>query len=84
MQGVSWPLLGHEVGHEEHPEQLLKDIMDVLESLDIQRVRVLEERLPMEFCEDCGTPLFPDPASDMVHTGSPDEDDEHTPSLVVH
>ena len=80
LQGVSWPLLGHE----ESPEQILKDIMNVLAELDIQRVRMIEEQLPMEFCEDCGTPLFPDPSAEMVHTGPPDEEDEGTPSLIVH
>ena len=84
LQGVCWPLLARTGGDAESPDQMLADIMQVLNELGIQRVRVLEPQLAMEFCEDCGTPLFPDPAAEMVHTGSPDEDDVDTPSLVIH
>jgi hypothetical protein len=30
----------------------------------------------MEYCDDCEAPLFPDSDAEMVHQGSPDEDDD--------
>ena len=55
-----------------------------LESLGIQRVRIIDEQLPMDYCDDCGTPLFPDLNAELVHPGSPDEDEHSPSSRVVH
>jgi hypothetical protein len=80
LQGITWPLLGRE----ESPEDLLIEIQANLESLGIQRVRIIDEQLPMEYCDDCVTPLFPDLNGDMVHPGAPDEDEHSPSSRVIH
>jgi Protein of unknown function (DUF2863) len=52
--------------------------------LGIQRVRIIDEQLPMDYCDDCGTPLFPDLNAELVHPGSPDEDEHSPSSRVIH
>ena len=37
-----------------------------------------------DYCDDCGTPLFPDLESELVHPGSPDEDEHNARDRVVH
>jgi hypothetical protein len=80
LQGITWPLLGRE----ETQEDLLIEIQANLESLGIQRVRIIDEQLPMDYCDDCGTPLFPDLNAELVHPGSPDEDEHSPSSRVIH
>ncbi|HEX7649512.1 MAG TPA: DUF2863 family protein, partial [Noviherbaspirillum sp.] len=31
------------------------------------------ERFPMEFCEDCGAPLYPDSDGELVHAEMPED-----------
>ncbi len=69
LQGVSWPLLGRE----ETQVDLLDEIMAHLKVLGLSRIRLLEDEMPMEFCDDCEAPLFPDPDAEMVHVGQPDD-----------
>jgi Protein of unknown function (DUF2863) len=72
LQGVTWPLLGRE----ETQEELLEEIHANLKSLGIQRIRVIDEPLGMDYCDDCATPLFPDLNAELVHPGTAEEDDE--------
>ncbi|MEY3996519.1 MAG: hypothetical protein RL344_862 [Pseudomonadota bacterium] len=79
LQGITWPLLGRE----ELQEDLLEEILAHLKALNIHRIRLLEDTIPMEYCDDCEAPLFPDTEGDMVHITPPD--DEVNPSrYVVH
>ena len=80
LQGVSWPLLGRM----ETQEQMLEEIQATLKTLGITRIRLIDHPLAMDYCDDCGTPLFPDLNAELVHPGSPDEDEHDALKRVVH
>lgn len=80
LQGVSWPLLEHE----EDETVLLQDIQSLLTAMGILRIKVLDDRLPMDYCDDCDAPLFPDMHADLVHTGPPDDEQHDHRKLIVH
>jgi hypothetical protein len=33
----------------------------------------LEERFPLEYCEDCGAPMYPNPEGELMHAELPDD-----------
>lgn len=69
VHGVSWPLLG---GEEENPA-LGSEIEALLKSAGVGAVSVLDTRMPVEFCDDCGAPLFPSPDGENVHAELPED-----------
>ena len=77
IEGVVWPLLGDE------EEKAVEDIEAALRALGITRVVTHAHRFPMEYCDDCGAPMFPNPAGHAVHT-EPPEDSEEQPSAPLH
>ena len=71
VHGVVWPLFGREEGPEtDGPEE---QIAELLRENGITDVVVLEQGFPLEFCDDCGAPLFADPVGDLVHAELPEE-----------
>ena len=66
--GVAWPIFSAE---EEHSDVLL-EIETTLRHLGVTDVVGLEHRFPMEFCDDCGAPLFPSRDGQMVHPAMPE------------
>jgi hypothetical protein len=71
VHGVVWPLFGREEGPEVGgPEE---QIATLLRDNGITDVVVLEQGFPLEFCDDCGAPLFADPVGDLVHAELPEE-----------
>ncbi len=81
LQGITWPVLGRT----ETQDDLLVEIKAHLTALGIQRVKFIDEALPMEYCDDCSTPLFPDQHAELVHPSSPDTDEEgegHSPHVI--
>ncbi len=71
VHGVVWPLFGREEGPEAGgPEE---QIAELLRENGITDVVVLEQGFPLEFCDDCGAPLFADPVGDLVHAELPEE-----------
>jgi hypothetical protein len=42
-------------------------------------VLLLDQRFPLEFCDDCGAPLYPNPEGEPVHAEMPEEQTEATP-----
>jgi hypothetical protein len=77
IEGVVWPLLGDD------EERSLEEIEAALRRLGIVRLATHSHRFPMEFCDDCGAPMFPSAAGHSVHTEPPDEGDEQ-PSAPLH
>ena len=69
--GIVWPLLGPE---DEYSE-LNEIIEQYLKSCGVSEVKFLTQRLPLEYCEDCGSPLYPNIEGEMVHTEQPESDD---------
>lgn len=68
VHGVIWPLLG---GGDENADNG-GEIESLLKAVDIGEVRLLETRMPLEYCDDCGAPLFPNAEGENVHTELPE------------
>jgi hypothetical protein len=76
IEGVVWPLLGDD------EEKAQDDIETALRNHGIATVSLHTHRFPLEFCDDCGAPLFPNPAGHAVHAEPPDDaDDQPTAPL---
>lgn len=58
----------------------LDEITNVLREIGLIHITELTERFPMEFCDDCGAPLFPDTESELTHAEMP----EDTPQTTEH
>jgi len=77
IEGVVWPLLGDD------DEQTMEDIDKALKQLHLHKVVAHAHRFPLEFCEDCGAPMFPNPAGHVVHA-EPPEEAEDRPAAPLH
>jgi hypothetical protein len=89
IYGVVWPLYDQEDEEEgaittfeslTTPEILdtdlrtpLEEIIALLRSCGITHIKRHGERFPMEFCDDCGAPLYPDPDAELVHAEMPED-----------
>ncbi|MDP2787682.1 MAG: DUF2863 family protein [Pseudomonadota bacterium] len=69
VHGVIWPLLGND----DENTDLGVEIEALLKSTGIGDVRILGTRMPIEYCDDCGAPLFPSPEGENVHAEMPEE-----------
>jgi hypothetical protein len=77
IEGVVWPLLGDD------EEQGTEDIEKAIRALGIARIVAHPQRFPLEYCDDCGAPLFPNAAGHNVHAEAP-EDAEERPATPLH
>jgi hypothetical protein len=75
VHGVVWPLLENEDETAELPAQ----IEAVLREAGIREVLVLDHRFPLEYCDDCGAPLYPNPEGEPVHAELPEQEEEAMP-----
>lgn len=89
VYGVVWPLYDQEdeeeattatleavMAPENVAEELrtpLEEIVALLRSCGVTHVKRHNERFPMEFCEDCGAPLYPDADGELVHAEMPED-----------
>lgn len=89
VYGIVWPLIGNELdGAPLQPapfENLmpsapgaesrtpLDEVMALLRRCGITRIRHHDEQFVMEFCDDCGAPLYPDPLGNLVHAEMPED-----------
>lgn len=69
VHGVVWPLLGAE----DESTDCVGQIEAVLEEAGIGSVVVLENRFPLEFCDDCGMPMYPTPEGETAHAELPED-----------
>ncbi len=51
----------------------IEEILALLEECGITQVKRHPELFSMEFCDDCGSPLFPDPDAELVHAEMPED-----------
>jgi len=77
IYGVVWPLYQAEdqlaaVSLDESGK-LTGDIPEILADCGISNILQLDEIFAMEFCDDCGTPLFADRDAELVHPEMPDD-----------
>lgn len=75
VHGVVWPLLEHEDENNDAPGQ----IEAALREAGIANVLLLDQRFPLEFCDDCGAPLYPNPEGEPVHAELPEEQADAAP-----
>ena len=75
IHGVVWPLLDAE----DDLTDMAAQIETVLREIDIPEVMILEHRLPLEYCDDCGAPLYPNPEGEPVHAELPEEQADAVP-----
>ena len=75
LHGVVWPLLDQEDENQDTPGQ----IETTLREAGVSTVLLLDQRFPLEFCDDCGAPLYPNPEGEPVHAELPEEQTEATP-----
>jgi hypothetical protein len=68
LHGVVWPL----VDNEQEDTDILTQIEQELVGLG--KITVLSNSLPLEYCDDCGTPLFPNAEGELQHPELPDGD----------
>jgi hypothetical protein len=77
VEGVVWPLLGDD------EEQTMEDVEKALGAVGVTRAAAHGHRFPLEFCDDCGAPLFPNAAGHVVHA-EPPEEAEDRPATPLH
>jgi hypothetical protein len=92
LYGVVWPLYGQEDAGDGlpvavpdrpytglQPQHLvpIDEILALLKECGIVDVQCHEEQFPMEFCDDCGAPLYCDMQAELVHAQMP-EDTPHS------
>lgn len=69
VHGVVWPLLGSEDESVDSASQ----IESILEDSGIGGVVMLEQRFQLEFCDDCGMPLYPTADGETAHAELPED-----------
>jgi hypothetical protein len=69
VHGVVWPLLGAE----DEATDAVAQIEAMLREAGVSEVLVLENRFPLEFCDDCGMPMFPTPEGETSHAELPED-----------
>lgn len=69
LYGLVWAL----VGDEDENSDIVRQIETTLRECGVTEINVLENRFILEYCEDCGAPLFPNPEGEVVHAEFPEE-----------
>jgi hypothetical protein len=77
IEGVVWPLLGDD------EEQTLEEVEKALQGMSVGRSVIHKHRFPLEYCDDCGAPMFPHAAGHVVHAEPPDEAEDR-PATPLH
>ncbi|BAL24349.1 DUF2863 family protein [Azoarcus sp. KH32C] len=75
VHGVVWPLLGAD----DQSAEGTAEIEAVLRDCGVTDIVNLEHRFPLEYCDDCGAPLYPSPEGEIVHAEMPEEHGEQPP-----
>ncbi len=75
VHGVVWPLLGAEDENSDCAVQ----IETVLRECGVTDIVNLDHRFPLEYCDDCGAPMYPSPEGEVVHAEMPEDQGEHVP-----
>jgi len=75
LHGVVWPLLGLE----DETADIGAEIAQILAGTRIGQVQVLDQRMPLEYCDDCGAPLFPNLDGEPTHTEEAEPEGDGAP-----
>ncbi|AZN36166.1 DUF2863 family protein [Iodobacter ciconiae] len=71
LHGVVWPLLD---GEDEQTD-CVAEIEAILRAAGVHDIVAHEHSFPMDQCDDCGNPLFPDLSGDLLHIEIPEASD---------
>ena len=74
VHGVVWPLMDAEDLHDTPVR-----IEAVLRECGIADIRVIDHVFPLEYCDDCGVPLYPNSDDEAVHAELPENDSTQAP-----
>lgn len=75
IYGLVWPLLDVEDDNSDVSAQ----IEALLKEQGVTDVLSLDHRFPLEFCDDCGSPLYPSPDGEIVHAEMPEGEADSMP-----
>lgn len=75
LHGLVWPLLGPE----DDPAEAFTQVSRALNASGVRAIDHLDQRFPLEYCDDCGAPMYPSPDGDPVHAELPEENAEQVP-----
>lgn len=78
--GVIWPLLGGE----DDSADITGEIEQLLRECGVQEIVTLDHSFPLEYCEDCGAPLFPNHEGDLMHPEMPETAEGQDSHPVLH
>lgn len=84
VYGLVWPLYGEEealdaldampgAADPDVPQTPIQEITALLRESGVVHIKRHEEIYPMEFCDDCGAPLYCDLEGELVHPEMPEE-----------
>ncbi len=87
IYGIVWPLYGQEdedgtpiegllnagIGGLDKQKTPIEEIIEHLNAAGVTLIKRHNERYVAEFCDDCGAPLFADPAGELVHAEMPED-----------
>ncbi len=76
LYGIVWAL----VGEEDENSDTVTQIETTLQECNIANITLLDNHFPLEYCEECGAPLFPNPEGEIVHAEFPEEGEK----ILVH
>lgn len=69
LYGIVWTL----VGDEDENSDIVGQIEATLQECGITNTTLLQNRFLLDYCEECGAPLFPSPEGEVVHAEFPEE-----------
>jgi len=67
IAGVVWSMVN------EDPDALQQFAADILRTEGVDRIVALDQVFPMEWCEDCGAPLYATSTGQVAHIEMPEE-----------
>ena len=65
-------------------EALDRKAETALREAGVGSVIMLDQRFPLEFCDDCGAPLYPSPEGEVAHAEMPEDQAEQMPRHLRH
>jgi len=81
IYGCLWPVLSAADtvidGMDGDKPDVPDEIAALLKAQGVQHIKRLPGLFPLEYCEDCGTPYFPNPLGEMQHPELPEETSLH-------
>jgi len=93
VYGIVWPFYGQEEAEDEMPDIAtpsidsnrrktpIEEIFALLQETGVACEKHHQERFPMEFCDDCGAPMFADINGNLVHAEMPEDAPQGTTRL---